>query len=64
MSDDNENEEGSNWKILVFLLVALPLAFGYGGVWVGLVVFLIGSVVIGWEKRHEGPFPTNRRNED
>lgn len=41
-------------------ILVLPLAFTYGGIWVGLIVLVIGVVALGWSKRHEGPFPTNK----
>lgn len=53
----------SDWPALIFLFVGLPAAFTYGGVWVGLFVLVVGAVALGWSKRHEGPFPTNRNEE-
>ncbi len=58
MSDERMGK--SAWPAILFLLVGLPLAFTYGGIWVGLIVLLIGVVALGWSKRHEGPFPTNK----
>ena len=58
MSDDQKSR--SDWPAILFLLVGLPLAFTYGGTWVGLIVLMIGVVAFGWSKRHAGPFPTNR----
>jgi len=58
MSDERMGK--SDWPAILFLLVGLPLAFTYGGIWVGLIVLVIGVVVLGWNKRHDGPFPTNK----
>lgn len=56
-----ENQKSkSDWPALIFLLVGLPLAFTYGGIWIGLLVLVVGVVALGWSKRHEGPFPTNK----
>jgi len=55
-----DEEKKSDWPAIFLALVALPVAFTFGGVWVGLVVLLIGVVALGWSKRHEGPFPTNK----
>ena len=62
MSDD-EKKSSKDWSAIIFVLFALPVAFTYGGVWVGLAVLVIGGVALGWSKRHEGPFPTNRPKE-
>lgn len=56
----SEEKSKSDWPALLFLLVGLPVAFTYGGMWIGLIVLIIGVVALGWSKRHEGPFPTNR----
>ena len=58
MSD--ERKEKSDWPAILFLLVGLPLVFTYGGIWVGLIVLIIGVVALGRNKRHEVPFPTNK----
>ncbi len=52
----------SDWPALLLIFVGLPVAFTYGGLWVGLLVLVIGVVTLGWSKRHEGPFPTNRNS--
>lgn len=57
MSD--ERNKKTDWPAILFLLVGLPVAFMYGGIWVGLIALVIGVIVLGWNKRHEGPFPTN-----
>jgi len=59
MSDD-EKKSSDDWPSIIFALMALPIAFTYGGVWIGLAVLVIGVVALGWSKKHEGPFPTNR----
>ena len=57
----NEDEkEKSVWPALILLSICLPVAFIYGGLWICLLVLFIGFVVLGWSKRHEGPFPTNK----
>lgn len=50
----------TDWSAILLLLVGIPIAFTYGGVWVGLIVLIVGVVALGWGKRHEGPFPTNK----
>jgi hypothetical protein len=60
---DKEKKSGDDWLPIIFLLVVLPIAFTYGGAWVGIPVLIIGVVALGWSKRHEGPFPTNRPRE-
>jgi hypothetical protein len=57
------SKKKSDWPVFILLFVGLPVAFTYGGVWVGLFVLVVGAVVLGWGKRHEGPFPTNRNEE-
>lgn len=54
------NEKQSDWPAILLLLVGIPIIFTYGGVWVGLFVVVVGVVALGWSKRHEGAFPTNR----
>lgn len=49
-----------DWLPIIFLLVVLPIAFTFGGVWIGIAVLVIGVVALGWSKRHEGPFATNK----
>ena len=58
----NTEKEKSNRAVLIFLFV-LSLAFTFGGVWVGLPTLIVGVVALGWSRRHEGPFPTNKPKE-
>lgn len=37
-----------DWPALIILFVALPLAFTFGGIWVGLFVLVVGVVALGW----------------
>ena len=60
---NNKKKSSEDWPAIIFILVALSIAFAYGGVWVGVIVLVIGVVALGWSKRHEGPFPTNRPKE-
>lgn len=55
----NEKKSSGNWPAFIFFFVALPLAFTFGGLWVGILIFLVGVVALGWSRRYEGPFPTN-----
>jgi amino acid permease len=53
----SENKkEKSGWPAIILLFIGLPVAFTYGGLWIGLLVLFIGVVTLGWSKRHEGPF--------
>jgi hypothetical protein len=54
-------KDKSDWPAILFAIVALPIAFTYGGVWIGLGVLIIGVVSLGWSKRYEGPLPTNKK---
>jgi len=45
MSENRESK--SDWPALIFLLVGLPLAFTYGGIWVGLLVLFVGVAGLG-----------------
>lgn len=56
------NNSKSDWPALLLIFVGLPVAFTYGGLWVGLLVLVIGVVALGWSERYEGPFPTNRNS--
>lgn len=58
MSDSKE--EKSDWTAILLLLIGIPIAFTFGGVWVGVLALVVGVVALGWSKRHDGPFPTNK----
>lgn len=49
----NKYNDKSDWPALILLLVVLPLAFTFGGIWIGLFVLVVGVVALGWSKRHE-----------
>ena len=56
----SENEkEKSDWPPLILLFIGLPVAFTYGGLWIGLLVLVVSVVTLGWSKHHEGPFLTH-----
>jgi|SaaInl7_150m_RNA_FD_contig_21_717309_length_280_multi_9_in_0_out_0_1 hypothetical protein len=57
---NKKQKSGEDWQPIIFLLVVLPIAFTFGGVWLGIPILVIGFVVLGWRKRHNGPFPTNK----
>lgn len=54
------DKKKSDWPALILLFIALPFAFTYGGFWIGLLVLVVGIIALGWSKRHEGPFPTDK----
>ena len=51
-----QSADKTDWLPILFLLVVLPVAFTWGGIWIGLVVLIVGVVWLGWSKRHHGPF--------
>jgi len=53
-------KERSDWPALILLFIGRPLAFTYGGLWIGLLALVVGIISLGWSKRHEGPFPTDK----
>ena len=57
MGDDSEDR--GDWPVVIVIAVVIA-GFYFGGLWIGLGCFVIGAVVLGWSKRHDGPFPTNR----
>lgn len=67
-SSENESsmskaqETKFDWPALALLFVGVPLAFTYGGIWVGLLILVVGIIALGWRKRHEGPLPTSKRD--
>ena len=58
----SEEKQKSDWPAFLLLFFGLPIAFTYGGMWIGLIVLVAGVVTLGWRKRHEGPFPTSRND--
>lgn len=57
---NGSKEEKSDWPAILLLLVGIPIAFTYGGIWVGIIVLVVGVVALGWGRRHDGPFPTDK----
>ncbi len=53
-------KKAEDWPALLFIFIALPVAFTYGGMWIGIIVLIIGVVALGWSKRHEKLFPTKK----
>lgn len=45
-----EKESNTDWPAIVFIFVALPLAFTYGGMWIGISVLVAGIILLGWKK--------------
>ena len=60
---EHEKKSGEDWPVILFVLILLPLAFTFGGAWVGIPTLIIGVIALGWSKRHDGPFPTNSPKE-
>jgi len=56
---DEEKKSNNDWPAIIFIIIALPVSFTFGGVWVGIPVLVIGIVALGWSKRHKGPFPSD-----
>ncbi len=48
-----------DWSALLAIILVV-LAFYFGGIWIGFGVFLILSVALGWSKRRDGPFITDK----
>lgn len=49
-----------DWPIILFVFIGVPFAFSIGGFWIGILVLIIGVTIVGWGKRHSGPFPTKK----
>ncbi len=49
-----------DWPIMLLLFAVLPVAFAYGGCWVGIFALVAGIIALGWRQRKTGPFSTNR----
>ena len=60
MSDDKK--KNNDWPAILFILI-IPVVFFYGGMWIGITVLAIGIVALGWSKKHEGSFSTNKSKE-
>ena len=57
------NEKTQPILPVIIFLVSVSAAFTYGETWMGIVVTAIGVVSLGWSKRHDDPFPTNKTKE-
>ena len=55
----NKEKKSDDWPPIIFVLIVLPIAYTYLGFWFTLPILIIGLAVLGWSKRHDGPFPTN-----
>lgn len=53
-----EKQRDESWKVIV-ILILVGYSF-YFGIWWGIAAFVLGSVWVGWDKRHSGPFRTRR----
>ena len=62
MSDDKNSD--ITWWMVILVLIGIPAAFTYGGMWIGLLVLVVVIISFGWSKRHDGPFPTTSENDD
>lgn len=50
----------TDWPVLLLLFALLPVAFAYGGGWVGIFALVAGIIALGWRQRKTGPLSTNR----
>ncbi|MFT5700171.1 MAG: hypothetical protein ACI8ZB_003042 [Desulforhopalus sp.] len=48
-----------DWPIMLLLFAGLPVAFAYGGFWVGLFALVVGIVALGWRQRKTGSLSIN-----
>ena len=53
VSDEDKDRESTPWFMLLFLFIGLPIVIIYGGIWIGLLVYIIGAIIIGLRKRYE-----------
>jgi hypothetical protein len=44
----------TDWPILLLLFAGLPVAFAYGGFWVGILALVAGIIALGWRQRKTG----------
>lgn len=56
----SKEKSNNSWVVILFIFIGGPLGFAFGGVFVGLAMLVVGVVALGWDKRHDGPFPTNK----
>lgn len=56
----NHGGTKTDWPIMLLLLAVLPVAFAYGGCWVGIFVLVAGIIALGWRQRKTGPLSANR----
>lgn len=56
-----EESEQPIWPVILVIII-VGYAF-YFSVWVGVIALVIGLVVLGWSRRHDGPFPTDRSDQ-
>jgi hypothetical protein len=58
MSKDSGTK--TDWPVLLLLFAGLPVAFAYGGFWIGILALVAGIIALGWRQRKTGPLSTNR----
>jgi len=58
MSKDSGTK--TDWPVLFLLFAGLPIAFAYGGFWVGVLALVAGTIALGWRQRKTSPLSTNR----
>jgi len=50
----------TDWPVLLLLFAGLPVAFAYGGFWVGILALVAGIITLGLRQRKTGQLSTNR----
>ena len=50
----------TDWPVLLLLFALLPVAFAYGGFWVGIFALVAGIIALGWRQRKTASLSTNR----
>jgi hypothetical protein len=58
LSDPNRPEEGDDnhgFKFLILIAVS-ALIFYYFTWYYSLIIFIVGNIILGWKRRHVGPF--------
>ncbi len=59
------NDEKSEPFLPAFItIIIVSFSFSAMGVWAGVLSFIICTIFMGWKKRYEGPFPTNRPDDE